>query len=115
MNQFIRTECKTDGCTRLTRKKGKIRGIVYYGNKCNACHRNMKFADREFGFALNGIPNPKCERCGWAEAPCDRHKINPSLGYIKENVIILCPNCHRLETLGLIEVGNTHVDLEENK
>lgn len=55
------------------------------------------------GYTLDKVPNPKCERCGWCDAPCDRHKVDPSLGYIKGNVRILCPNCHRLVTLGLIK------------
>lgn len=40
-----------------------------------------------------------CLRCGWNESFCDRHRIVPSLGYAPENVIPLCPSCHRIETM----------------
>jgi hypothetical protein len=46
---------------------------------------------------LTGTP---CARCGWHEAPCDLHRINPGAKggeYTPENTIVLCPNCHRVE------------------
>jgi hypothetical protein len=48
------------------------------------------------------LVNIKCDLCGWDKAPCDRHRIEKLKGYIKENVMILCPNCHRLATYGLL-------------
>ena len=38
-----------------------------------------------------------CERCGWNKSYCDRHRLKHGAKYTKENVIILCPNCHRIE------------------
>ena len=104
MGIYNRKICLVKHCGRPCRNKGLIKGVKYFGNKCNQCHRNSKFKDRDFGLTLSEIPNPKCERCGWADAPCDRHKKEPLLGYIRENVVILCPNCHRLVTLGLVKL-----------
>ena len=42
-----------------------------------------------------------CERCGWDKAPIDRHRVEPERGYVPENLKLLCPNCHRLEHMGL--------------
>lgn len=41
-----------------------------------------------------------CSRCGWNESYCDRHRLIPELGYVKGNVVPLCPNCHRVEHRG---------------
>lgn len=58
-------------------------------------HHKLKY-DIESDIALKQlIDNSKCGRCGWDKAPCDRHRIIPELGYTLENVIVLCPNCHR--------------------
>jgi 5-methylcytosine-specific restriction endonuclease McrA len=41
-----------------------------------------------------------CELCGWNKARCDvHHKLPRSIGGLHtiDNVIILCPNCHRIE------------------
>jgi len=35
-----------------------------------------------------------CSACGW-EGECDRHREEPSKGYVPGNVRVLCPNCHR--------------------
>lgn len=53
-------------------------------------------------FFTHCIPNKECARCGWKEGPCDRHRIVPELGYVPDNCVSLCPNCHRLVTLKLI-------------
>lgn len=52
------------------------------------------------------FPNNKCELCGW-EGVCDRHrKISGKNGgkYTKDNVIVVCPNCHRMIHLGVIKI-----------
>lgn len=50
------------------------------------------------------IENGPCSICGWDEGPCDRHRIKPKRGYVKGNTKILCPNHHRLVTMGLIDL-----------
>lgn len=49
-----------------------------------------------------------CARCGWNEATCDIHhiagrKINDPHNH--KNLIILCPNCHRLAHCNKIDVS----------
>lgn len=90
----IRKKCKIKDCNRLGRNKGFYKGETRYDNVCELHHRvNRKI----YYFKKQNIKNKKCKICGWDKAPCDRHRKNPSLGYIKRNVIILCPNCHRIE------------------
>lgn len=94
--------CVTQGCNKPGKNKGsRGNGITYYGKYCEDCHRlkyNPKIESKSYShFFKQQIENTKCCKCGWDKAPCDRHRINPNLGYTKENVLILCPNCHRLE------------------
>ena len=91
--------CDYDGCTNKRRNKGKVKGRSISGRFCDKHHRyrlsNNK-GQRRY------IDNSTCSRCGWDEAMCDRHRIDPDKGYYLENVAVLCPNCHRLITLNLI-------------
>lgn len=53
---------------------------------------------------LRDIP---CSICGWNKTTCDFHrkKYGRNGGqYTKENIIVLCPNCHRLVHRGLLEI-----------
>ena len=88
--------CEYPGCTNLGRNKGKYRNERIYDRFCDLHHR-MRYdkAKQHFAFKLL-IDNKKCKWCGWDKAPCDRHRIDPAKGYTKTNVIVLCPNCHRL-------------------
>lgn len=55
--------------------------------------------------------NVGCSRCGWKEATCDIHHINGRKvddPHNHKNLIILCPNCHRI-------VHNHKIDLSEYK
>jgi len=45
--------------------------------------------------AIEHLPVNKCIICGW-KGRCDKHRIKKGGEYIPSNVIILCPNCHRL-------------------
>jgi len=54
---------------------------------------------------LNGKLNHTCQRCGWNQAICDAHHIQHRKeggGWDFENMILLCPNCHRLVHQGLV-------------
>lgn len=93
--------CQIEGCDRKARNKGFYKGKTRYGNTCEYHHKNKEKLDN---FFRKNIENKSCEVCGWDKAPCDRHRLDPSLGYVKENVKILCPNCHRLFHAGLIYV-----------
>lgn len=96
---MTRPICRIDGCKALGRNRGKHHGKTYYDSLCDKHHR------LRCGGAIwhrKSIENNKCEKCGWNKAYCDRHRIDKEKGYYKENVIVLCPNCHRLISLGLL-------------
>ena len=94
--QHKRRICFVKGCEKLTRNKGRRKGKRIYGIRCAYHHDN--YYKRGFSFLgyPKKIPNKKCEQCGWDKSFCDRHRIIPELGYTRENVRVLCPNCHRL-------------------
>lgn len=95
-----RKKCSFENCNKLGRNKGSYKGKTRYDHFCEVHHRlRMKNGNlnTHLYYWRKIINNSKCEKCGWNEAPCDRHRINPSLGYIRTNVLILCPNCHRIE------------------
>lgn len=87
---MARKLCSQEGCNNLAASKGWQNGHVRYDKKCQT-HRRL---DAKTNKKL--IKNDFCENCGWDKAPCDRHRLIKEQGYIKENVLILCPNCHRL-------------------
>lgn len=93
--------CIWEGCKSLTKNKGRnVKGKSIYDTKW--CCRHYRLRSNK-SMTLNSIDNKTCEACGWEEAYCDRHRIVPALGYTKENVKILCPNCHRLATIGKLK------------
>ena len=90
----IRRKCKVIGCFKLGRNKGFYNGITRYDNVCEIHHRTQ---NRAYYNKKQSIVNSACEKCGWDKAPCDRHRKVPSKGYVRGNVEVLCPNCHRIE------------------
>jgi hypothetical protein len=108
-SSLIRGSCLVEGCSRLQANKGLMKcgpnmGKKMYSKFCDM-HRRMSFSSKvspsEF-FKHKSVPNDKCSVCGWDKGPCDRHRIIPEKGYCEGNVIIFCPNCHRLQSLGLL-------------
>lgn len=53
---------------------------------------------------IRHLSQQPCSECGWDKGPTDKHRIDPSRGYEADNLVPLCPNCHRLVTLELINV-----------
>ena len=90
----IREKCSAPGCNRMGRNKGNYKGNTIYGHECDI-HHKLKYNMETDILLKQMIDNSKCEICGWDKAPCDRHRIIPEIGYVKENVRVLCPNCHR--------------------
>jgi hypothetical protein len=84
-----RPTCTIENCKNLATSKGngKYKNIcsTHHKNKCLKTHKKwQKFS---------------CQICGWNLSKCDRHRIVPGKDggeYVKGNVIIVCPNCHRL-------------------
>jgi hypothetical protein len=86
--------------------KGLLKsGKRKYGRWCTVHHK------RKYGIPLLTkkrrklkevweVSKEKCTKCGWGESYCDRHRIISGMNggkYVKNNVIPLCPNCHRVE------------------
>jgi hypothetical protein len=92
---YTRTVCIIEGCNKQTRNKGLYKNRTRYDNVCVWHHKKSNY--KPYFNYRKKLPNMKCEKCGWDKAPCDRHRKIPMKGYIKSNVIILCPNCHREE------------------
>lgn len=93
--------CCVEGCKNLAGLNGtNASGVKRYKKKCVTHHRKSSRGSK----MRKKIKNSVCVACGWDKAYCDRHRINNLLGYKQENIRILCPNCHRLVTLGLITV-----------
>ena len=83
--------CCVDGCNNYTSSKGRINGKTYYSKYCSK-HRAANKLDRKCN------KRNECVLCGW-KGPCDLHRIKFGRDggrYIKGNIIVICPNCHRL-------------------
>ena len=103
---YDKKKCIVDGCLSMRRNKGLIDGKRFYGNLCDYHHRSHRDNDMARHIKQR-IPNIECEVCGWNKAFCDRHRLNPKLGYTQENIKVLCPNCHRLATIGLLKFADS--------
>jgi hypothetical protein len=90
-----RRTCEFQDCTRKGRNKGK--GV--YGRFCTYHHKLRNGSKLPGFFTKSLIDNKVCEQCGWDKAPCDRHRRVKENGYVTDNVVILCPNCHRVAHL----------------
>lgn len=83
----------------------KKNGETVYRDVCSRHHKekyNMPLAGYKYLKPLNIQP---CQRCGWNKSFCDKHRIvggNKGGKYKKGNIIVLCPNCHRVEHHGTI-------------
>jgi len=109
-SSYVQGECFMYGCNYKQRPKGKNRrGIKTYDFLCDYHHR-LKYKIKNPGEAstkmkwVKSIPNDECCLCGWNKAPCDRHRMVKEKGYTLDNIRILCPNCHRLVTYGIIKL-----------
>lgn len=102
-------KCIIEGCNnvRTSRGNGKLRLL------CHSHHR------KRYGMSIRGthyggrkgmekvkyegktweISKQSCSKCGWSESYVDRHRIDKKKGYVDGNVVPLCPNCHRVETM----------------
>ncbi len=93
--------CKIDGCNRLAaRQKNRPDGSIRRSKLCGGHREDGRRVDRRgLRELLEKRYGSRCQLCKW-EGPCDLHrKIPGSKGgkYVLENVMFICPNCHRLE------------------
>lgn len=85
--------CKIKGCNRPQTSKGIRSGKRRYSTLCSA-HHALKRGIR------------KASICEW-DGPCDKHRARHGKDggrYRKGNVLVLCPNCHRLVHRELLKV-----------
>src|SRR3954469_1326719 len=100
----MRPICNVDNCHNLAMYKGRMKsGKSKFRKMCQTHYRKEKgiIRNRFQDIEIIEMSKRPCARCGWNESYCDRHRIIPaSQGgkYNRDNVIPLCPNCHRLET-----------------
>lgn len=84
---IVRQQCRVYGCTKLGELRDTVKGIKRYRDLCTDCRRPKRMERFK-------IDNSKCEKCGKL-GKNDRHRLgDPSRAYTRENVIVLCKNCH---------------------
>lgn len=87
--------CAYPGCGRKARNKGRSAsgaGGYRFGRYCKEHHKFTGITGKK-SLIDNNIP---CEVCGWDKSYCDRHRTSPDIRYHRTEVVIVCPNCHRL-------------------
>lgn len=113
-------KCSIAGCNNNALRNGNPgkKGQIYYHPLCTKHHKAKYGMSYEGSFTRKrrDFPNEKCVLCDW-EGPCDRHRLlmgSDGGEYSKGNVIILCPNCHRLLHKGKLTIKQSPL-LEVNK
>jgi len=97
-------KCNINGCDNVSMldSRGKRRKLCTKHHRAKYKIPNLSGKDR----IKSKFVNTECTLCGLT-GPCDRHRVimgKDGGKYIKGNVIILCPNCHRLLHLGKLEI-----------
>jgi hypothetical protein len=102
----IRGRCAADGCRRLQANKGFSGGELRYDKYCER-HRRGPYKAKRIERAI--VDTSLCSRCGWI-GPCDKHRLiagKDGGNYRAKNVIVVCPNCHRLLHRGIISISTS--------
>lgn len=114
MNTDNKQRCQHEGCQNVG-EWDKVKNHKVYRRKYCSSHR-MKFGlngkrlkwKKNLGFQqkykLRGLSS-KCMVCGW-DGPCDCHRIDEGGRYKLDNVASICPNCHRLIHLKLLDISS---------
>ena len=117
--KYAEIECSYCG-KRFSRLKSEIRntqsGFHYCSRECGNRHKNSFTTNNEDGNAyrrnaFNSYEH-KCELCGWDEDErvLEVHHIDENRNHNNiENLMILCPICHKKLTLHLIELENRQI------
>ncbi len=105
----MKKKCKINGCNnvRTGAGNGRIRELCFTHHRVKY-NMKMKGGSSKKGnrkvyekgvYVLSRQP---CSKCGWNKSYVDRDRIDSKKGYTIDNVNPLCPNCHRIKTLGLL-------------
>ena len=110
-----RPKCTLDGCNSVA-ARGHKKKDGSWGKHKKLCsyHQKKKYGMPQhrggdcgkYGKTLN-IDRSMCVLCGWDKTPCDRHRVVFGCNggkYTIKNVISVCPNCHRMLHMGLLEI-----------
>ena len=104
--------CKVEGCNNVGEINKKKRSGKLYRRPICTRHRRIKYGqhptDKDWVRKWKVKQEQKCKKCGWL-GPCDIHRIIPRTSggrYVEENIELICPNCHRLEHIKEIKLGN---------
>ena len=87
-----RPKCSVVNCNNIAASKGSRGNGKKRFRKLCSTHYQLKRG------RIYNINTKKCSVCGWL-GPCDKHRIRfGSEGgrYQDGNIVVLCPNCHRL-------------------
>jgi hypothetical protein len=99
----VKPKCSIVGCNNVARNMGHGR----FDQLCHS-HHNKKYHMPTGGTQRlrRSLNRNLCSNCKWV-GPCDLHRLTPGQTggkYKKGNIVIICPNCHRLLHLGKIKL-----------
>jgi len=112
LTPIIKLKC--DYCGKyFTRRKSNIEETDYHycSRKCGNIHKNIlrvKDVIKDYRYTAFQVYEHKCACCGYEEDEriLEVHHIDSDRNNNNiENLIILCPNCHRKITLGYYELN----------
>ena len=93
-------------CNKRFKSNGSV--VKYCSKNCRVKHyRQQSTRNKSYGTKTlqNKLKDFSCMRCNWQEGPRDVHHIIPITQggqNDKNNLIVLCPNCHRLAHRNLL-------------
>lgn len=114
----IKPKCSIEGCNNVAIGFSK-NGRKYYRKFCNrhyelhyGIHEAKKLQRKASKYGVcteefSELSISTCSLCGWSECNCDIHRIVSGKDggkYIKSNIVVLCPNCHRLVHRGIVNL-----------
>jgi hypothetical protein len=84
--------CQVDGCELPPAYAGIRHGKKRYKCFCNKHDGERRKLKKE-------LSDEPCQVCGWKQSYCDTHRVRFGKNggrYVRENVLVVCPNHHRL-------------------
>ena len=108
-----RARCVVKGCNNVVTLNHKsASGKPYYRKMCSTHHRdryNMPHdgsarAREQMVNGVSGLKKTPCTNCGWSLGSCHLHRKERGGSYTRENIVVLCPNCHQLVHSRLLNV-----------
>jgi hypothetical protein len=112
IKDYSNRKCVVTGCPNLGAYKHLKDGRVYRSPLCGK-HSKIRWGNKrkhQPGYKptwLRNIQNTACVLCKWDRSNVDAHRVihgKDGGKYKQDNVIGLCPNCHRLVHKGVIKL-----------